>query len=206
MSFSQILEQLYVGSHPETIEDFEILKSRCGITAVLSLQTDEDLQERGLEWSALEASYNNLGIILQRIQMRDFDYKDQRKTLPDAVNALARLLSSGQTVYLHCNAGQGRSPLVAMAYLYWCQGLSFQDAVKHVRERRVCSPTTELFEVTRQDLFCDEKLRRRISLRAYKLSKQRGIKAADPFGDWVEAEREILKEILCQDQKDISHF
>ena len=64
----------------------------------------------------------------------------------------------------------------------------------------------ELLEVTRQDLLGDEKLRKRITLRAYKLSKQRGNQAADPFGDWVDAEREILKEILCQDQKDISHF
>jgi protein-tyrosine phosphatase len=197
VSFSQILEQLYVGSHPEIIDDFEILKSRCGITAVLNLQTDEDLEGRGLEWLALEASYNNFDIIPQRIQMRDFDYEDQRKTLPDAVKALARLLSAGQIVYLHCNAGQGRSPLVAMAYLYWCRGLSSKDAVKHVKERRACSPTTELLEVTRQDLLGEETLRKRIALRAYKLWRQRGSQASDPFCDWIDAEKEILREILC---------
>jgi len=197
MSFSQILEELYVGSHPETLEDIESLKSSWVITAVLNLQTDEDLVERELDWSTLEAYYTDLDISTQRVQMRDFDYEDQRRNLPDAVKALARLLSSGQIVYLHCNAGQGRSPLVAMAYLYWCRGLGSQDAVKHFKERRACSPTTELLEVTRQDLLGEEKLRKRIALRAYRLSRQRESQAADPFCDWVDAEKEILKEILC---------
>jgi protein-tyrosine phosphatase len=197
MSLSQVLEELYVGSHPETLEDIENLDSRCGITAVLNLQTDEDLVERELDWSALEAYYTDLDISAQRIQMRDFDYEDQRRTLPEAVKTLARLLSSGQIVHLYCSAGQGRSPLVAMAYLYWCRVLSSQDAVKHVKERRACSPTTELLEVTRQDLLGEEKLRKRIALRAYKLSRQRGSQASDPFCDWIIAEKEILKEILC---------
>jgi len=197
MSFSQILEELYMGSHPETLEGIENLKSLCGITVVLNLQTAEDLVERGLDWSTLEACCTDLDISTQRIQMRDFDYEDQRRTLPDAVKTLARLLSSGQIVYLHCNAGQGRSPLVAMAYLYWCPGLSPQDAVMHVKERRACSPTTELLEVTRQDPLGEEKLRKCIALRAYKVSRQRESQASDPFRDWLDAEKEMLKEILC---------
>ena len=95
MSFSQILEELYVGSHPETLEDIESLKSSWVITAVLNLQTDEDLVQRGLDWSTLKAYYTDLDISIKRVQMRDFDYEDQRRTLPDAVKALARLLSSG---------------------------------------------------------------------------------------------------------------
>jgi protein-tyrosine phosphatase len=197
MSFSQILEELYMGSHPETLEGIENLKSLCGITVVLNPQTAEDLVERGLDWSTLEACCTDLDISTQRIQMRDFDYEDQRRTLPDAVKTLARLLSSGQIVYLHCNAGQGRSLLVAMAYLYWCCGLSSKDAVKHVKERRVCSPTTELLEIVRQDLLGEDKLCKYIALRAYKLWNQRGSQASDPFCDWIDAEKEILKKILC---------
>lgn len=86
------------------------------------------------------------------------------------------------------------------SHLYWCRGLSSQDAVKHVKERRACSFTMELLEVTRQDLLGEEKLRRRIALRAYKLSRQRERQTADPFRDWVDAEKEILKEILCYQQ------
>ena len=130
--------------------------------------------------------------------MRDFDYDDQRRVLTLAVKALSRLLALGHTVYLHCNVGRGRSPLVAMAYLYWCRCSSLEEAIAHVEERRACSPMTELLEVARQDLLQNEELRKRIALRAYKLSRQRQNQSADPFRDWVDGEREILKEVFCQ--------
>ena len=199
MNYSQILEHLFVGSHPGTLSDIEMLKDHCGITAVLNLQADEDLEARGLNWSALEASYRSHTIMTLRIQMRDFDYDDQRRVLPQAVKALASLLALGHTVYLHCNVGLGRSPLVAMAYLYWCRCLSLEEAIGHVEKRRPCSPMTELLELARQDLLQNEKLRKRIALRAYKLSRQRQNQPADPFRDWVDGEREILKEVFCQD-------
>ena len=201
MNHSQILQALYVGSHPGTLSDIELLKNGCDMTALLNLQTDEDLEERGLNWSGLEASYRNFDIMAQRVPMRDFDYDDQRRVLPEAVKALAKLLASGHTVYLHCNAGLGRSPLVAMAYLYWCRKLNLEEAIEHVQERRSCSPMTELLEVARQDLLHDGKLRRRIALRAYKLSRQREEQPTDPFRDWVDAEREILREALCSGQE-----
>jgi len=77
--------------------------------------------------------------------------------------------------------------------------LGLEEATWHVEERRPCSPMTELLEVARQDLLQNEELRKRIALRAYKLSRQRGNQPADPFRDWVDAEREILKEVFCQD-------
>lgn len=198
ISYTQILKALYLGSYPENLEDIERLKSRCGITAVLNLQTDDDLRVRGQDWSVLEAYYADRDIRAQRIPMRDFDYDDQSRVLPEAVKALARLLASGDTVYLHCNAGLGRSPVVAMAYLYWCRNLNLEEAIKHIQERRSCSPMTELLEVARQKLLREEKLRKRVAVRAYKLSKQKGKQPPDPFRDWVDAEREILKEVFCQ--------
>jgi len=113
MNYNKIVEYLYMGSHPGTLSDIEMLKDDCGIKAVLNLQTDEDLEAIGLDWSALEASYRSLNIMALRVPMRDFDYDDQRRVLPQAVKALARLLVLGHTVYLHCNVGLGRSPLVA---------------------------------------------------------------------------------------------
>ena len=62
---------------------------------------------------------------------------------------------------------------------------------------------TELLEVARQDLLQNENLRKRIALRAYKLSRQRQNQPADPFRDWVDAEREILKEVFCQDHGNV---
>ncbi len=57
-------------------------------------------------------------------QIRDQNPPSVRTHLPVAVGILdkairEKLKEPGQTVYLHCHAGLGRSPSVAAAYLYW---------------------------------------------------------------------------------------
>ena len=150
INYDQILPNLYVGTYPENPEDIQELKDRSGVTAVLNLQTDEDLRERSIDWPEMEASYRRLGIEVHRVPLRDFDHEHQRQHLPEAVEVLAGLLVSGHVTYLHCNAGTGRSPLVAMAYLYWCRKMGREKAIKHVQERRYCSPYEDLLEVSRK--------------------------------------------------------
>ncbi len=148
IDYNQILPNLYVGTYPQKSEDIQELKDCCGVTAVLNLQTDEDLSERSIDWRAMQAIYRKLGIEVRRVPLRDFDYDHQRQHLPEAVRVLAELLASRHVTYLHCNAGASRSPLVAMAYLYWCRKLGLKKAVKHVRERRTCAPYEDLLEVS----------------------------------------------------------
>ena len=81
---------------------------------------------------------------VERAPMRDFDAEHQRECLPQAVRILAELLTSGAVTYLHCTAGAGRSPLVAMAYLYWHGRMDRDEAIRHVHERRFCAPYEEL--------------------------------------------------------------
>ena len=150
IDYDQILPNLYVGTYPEGIKDVRKLKDQRGVTAVLNLQTDQDLRDRRIEWPTVEVSYKKLGMEVYRVPMRDFDYDDQRKQLPEAVKTLSKLLASGHIVYLYCNAGVSRSPLVAMAYLYWCRKLGLEEAIGLVRERRRCSPYEDLLEVDRE--------------------------------------------------------
>jgi len=194
--FNQILPELYVGTYPEGFRDIEKLKRFCGITAVLNLQTDEDLRENGLDWSSLENRYGELSVKIRRVPIRDFDYEDQRRVLPEAVRTLAKLLASGHTVYLHCNAGAARSPLVAMAYLYWCRDLTFAEAVRHVQVRRPCSPYEDLIEVSRQDLLKDREVQKEISQRASELARGSGRGPDDHRRYLEDAEREILRKSL----------
>ena len=44
MDYAQILSGLFIGSHPQTIDDVEQLRRESAITAVLNLQTDEDMR------------------------------------------------------------------------------------------------------------------------------------------------------------------
>jgi protein-tyrosine phosphatase len=148
IDYDQVLPNLYVGTYPESLEDIKALKDRHGVTSVLNLQTDEDLQERRIDWLAMEESYRRLGIEVHRVPMRDFDREHQRQHLPEAVKVLAGLLASGHITYLHCNAGTGRSPLVAMAYLHWCRKMDREQAIRHVRERRYSAPYEDLLKVS----------------------------------------------------------
>ncbi|NIS68717.1 MAG: hypothetical protein GTO12_07100 [Proteobacteria bacterium] len=194
--FNQILPELYVGTYPENSKDIRKLSTFCGVTAVLNLQTNEDLREKGLDWLSLEGTYGEFSVEIQRVPMRDFDYEDQRRVLPDAVRTLAKLLTSGHTVYLHCNAGVGRSPLVAMAYLYWYRGLGLSEAIRYVQLRRPCSPYEDLLEVGRQDLLQNEGIQEQISRLAYEISQQPMNDPVDPQIYREEAERKILKRFL----------
>jgi protein-tyrosine phosphatase len=142
MDSTKILEHLYVGSCPTTGHDIEVLH-QTGITAILNLQTNEDQASTNIDWPSLRACYGSNGIEVRRIRVRDFDSEDLAANLPDCVRALRELLDGGQTVYLHCTGGTGRSPTVAIAYLHWQSGMTLGDAYQYVRSRRACSPTLD---------------------------------------------------------------
>lgn len=107
MDYHRILPKLFIGSYPESAEDIERLKREAGVTAVLNLQTDDDMRYFKLDWDSLLHHYKSCGIELRRVPVRDFDAVDLRRKLPASVSTFNDLLESGHTVYLHCSAGAG---------------------------------------------------------------------------------------------------
>src|SRR5437867_2420141 len=140
MDCAQIYPNLYIGSCPKTPRDINTLKE-ISITAVLSLQTRDDECYANINWKTLKRYYESRCIEVYRLPVLDFDPKDLQEKLPACVHELHDLLSAGHIVYLHCTAGCGRSPTVAIAYLTWHCGMTLTDAYDHVRSRRSCSPT-----------------------------------------------------------------
>jgi protein-tyrosine phosphatase len=140
MDCTRILDNLHIGSCPRTSEEVDALQ-HAGITAVLNLQTQQDEAYLNIDWPCLQACYQQYGIEVRRIPVRDFDPKNLEENLPQCIRMLAELVHAGHTVYMHCTAGTGRSPTVAIAYLHMHSGMSLGDAYKHVRSRRFCSPT-----------------------------------------------------------------
>ncbi len=143
IDYDRILPHLYVGTFLESAHEVEMLRRHAGVTAVLNLQTDEDIWTGEFFGEPFDTLYTASGVTLCRVPVKDFDASDLQQRLPDCVLALRRLLNEGQTVYLHCTAGVNRSPTVAIAYLHWCLGWDLDAAVKHVAELRDCSPSID---------------------------------------------------------------
>jgi protein-tyrosine phosphatase len=150
MDPSQILPNLFVGSCPTSTEDIDRLR-REGITAVLNVQTHEDMAHWGINWDRLEPYYREAGVEVRRVPVRDFDPDDLRRNLPRCVQVLDELLHQGHTVYVHCNMGVNRSPSIAIAYLHWVQGWDLEKATDHVMECRSCDPYLDVIRLASKD-------------------------------------------------------
>jgi protein-tyrosine phosphatase len=142
MDYAQITSRLYVGSHPQSIDDIEMLQKVLAITAILNLQTNEDMATVHLNWQPLESYYKASLVSLCRIPMKE-EQTILREKLLECVDILGHLLVAGHTVYLHCTAGIGRSPTVAVGYLHYYLGWELEAAVRYVKQLRKCSPHVE---------------------------------------------------------------
>jgi len=111
-----------------------------GVTAVVNLQTDEDMEHCDIDWPGMEAAYRELGMEVRRFPIEDFSPSDTRQKLRPCVRLLAGLIDAGHDVYLHCNAGINRSPTVAVAYLHWVENWDLQKAYAYVTSCRPCDP------------------------------------------------------------------
>ncbi len=137
---TRILPNLLVGSCPQGFEDVDRLKRDYAVTAVLNLQTEDDFAYWGIAWEQLEEYYQEQGIEVRRVPVRDFDAQDLRRRLPETAQAVHELMEAGHTVLVHCSAGVNRSPSTVIAYLHWYREMDLNEAVEAVTSRRLCDP------------------------------------------------------------------
>jgi len=135
-----VLPNLFIGPDPRLEEEFELLRS-LKITAIVSLQTDDDVRQGGLDRA--QAAAERAGFFFCSMPVTDFDRLELRRKLPECVAKLDDLLTAGHTVYIHCTAGVNRSPTVAVAYLHWRLGWPLKKAVAHLESVRNCCPDVE---------------------------------------------------------------
>lgn len=139
MRIGIVTPQLVLGPAPLDEDDFRQLME-AKVTAVLSLETEEDVGEGGESERGLAEA---CGMKFVGVPVTDFDRLELIKKLPECVNALERLIAGGDVAYLHCTAGVNRSPTVAVAYLHWKLGWELEKALEHVQECRNCVPDGE---------------------------------------------------------------
>ncbi|CAM6057045.1 unnamed protein product [Sphagnum tenellum] len=94
-----------------------------------------------------------LDILYDQVPIKDGCPPDLRKNLPRAVGVLDYLIKDDRKVYLHCTAGVGRSPSVAVAYYYWIKGMTLNAAYAFVKSRRLVShPNTGAIQNATDDV------------------------------------------------------
>ncbi|XP_028782278.1 phosphoglucan phosphatase LSF2, chloroplastic isoform X2 [Neltuma alba] len=86
-------------------------------------------------------------------QAIDFDPNSLRNELPKAVSSLEWAVSEGKgRVYVHCTAGLGRAPAVAIAYLFWFCDMNLNAAYDMLTAKRPCGPNIRAIRGATYDL------------------------------------------------------
>lgn len=152
MYYTRIIDGLIVGSQPQTPEDVDRLYEDEGVRAILNLQQDRDIEYWGIDFPAITKRCDELGIQYMRAPARDFDPSSLRTELPRAVCLLDGAISQGKTVYVHCTAGLGRAPGVAITYLFWFNGMNLDGAYNFLTSKRPCGPKKEAIRGATYDL------------------------------------------------------
>ncbi|EXB58482.1 hypothetical protein L484_005216 [Morus notabilis] len=126
MNYNFIRPDLIVGSCLQTPDDVDKLRG-IGVKTIFCLQQDSDLE--------------------------DFDSHDLRIRLPAVVSKLHKAINRiGGVSYIHCTAGLGRAPAVALAYMLWVQGYKLSEALKLLLSKRSCSPKVDAIKSATADI------------------------------------------------------
>ncbi|GJN30028.1 hypothetical protein PR202_gb18302 [Eleusine coracana subsp. coracana] len=126
MNYNFIRPDLIVGSCLQSPLDVDKLR-KIGVKTVFCLQQDSDLE--------------------------DFDAFDLRLRLPAVVSKLHKLVNlNGGVTYIHCTAGLGRAPAVALAYMFWILGYSLNEGHQLLQSKRACFPKLEAIKLATADI------------------------------------------------------
>jgi protein-tyrosine phosphatase len=137
--------RLWVGAYLRDGDTVEL--KHAGITIVISLQSDEDLELYDISIPMLTHALRAEGIRLIRIPIQDFSKDALERKLPEAVSRLLSALEpAAARVYLHCTAGINRAPTTAAAYLIFSRNMPAREAWGLLTAKRHCSPYLDVLE------------------------------------------------------------
>lgn len=143
MHYSRILPNLYVGSCPRQLKHIRQLKQDLKASAVFNLQTAEDIKGNFPDPisstrtpEAVGQLYESAGLRYVWMPTEDMSDACRRLAVAQCALVLDALIQNGHTVYVHCNAGVGRSVAAVSAYLCFCVGLDPRKVNFFVSTRR----------------------------------------------------------------------
>lgn len=149
--YHYVSDDIIVGSQPRTHDDIDHIVLNEKATTILNLQEDRDLHNWAVDLNHLSSRASHHGASILRTPATDFDEHSLRAVLPKAVAQLQNARSKGR-VYVHCTAGLGRSPAVAIAALYWFTDMQLDEAYGYLTSIRPCGPKREAIRGATFDL------------------------------------------------------
>ncbi|CBZ52253.1 putative dual-specificity phosphatase laforin [Neospora caninum Liverpool] len=135
MHYSTIFPRFFVGSCPRQLKHILHLKEELKVTCIVNLQTEQDLcnnypdpiaSSRSAE--AVSHLYDGSGLRYVWLPTADMCDSARKIAVANAAFLLLGLVKSGHSVYIHCNAGVGRSVAAACAFLCFSVGLDLRKA------------------------------------------------------------------------------
>ncbi|KAL9258445.1 Phosphoglucan phosphatase DSP4, amyloplastic-like protein [Drosera capensis] len=161
MNYNFIRPDLIVGSCLQSPENVDKLR-KVGVRTIFCLQQDPDLQYFGVDINAIREYARSFDDIEHlRAEIRDFDGFDLRMRLPAVVSKLTKAINrNGGVTYIHCTAGLGRAPAVALAYMFWVQGYKLSEAHKLLVSKRACFPKLDAIKSATADILTGLKKKR----------------------------------------------
>ncbi|XP_074586878.1 phosphoglucan phosphatase DSP4, amyloplastic-like [Curcuma longa] len=153
MNYNFIYPGLIVGSCLQTPLDVDKLR-KIGVRTIFCLQQDPDLEYFGVDIGAIREYAIACGEIEHiRAEIRDFDAFDLRMRLPAVVSKLYKAIKRNHGVtYVHCTAGLGRAPAVALAYMFWIEGYKLNEGHQLLQSRRACFPKLDAIKNATVDM------------------------------------------------------
>ncbi|KAG1365643.1 phosphoglucan phosphatase LSF2, chloroplastic [Cocos nucifera] len=163
MNYTIITDSLIVGSQPQKPEDIDHLKAEENVAYILCLQQDKDIEYWGIDFQSIvkrckelaKSHHAHLNVYVLKLapQAKDFDPDSLRSQLPKAVSSLEWAISEGKgKVYIHCTAGFGRAPAVAIAYMFWFCDMDLNTAYNTLTSKRPCGPNKRAIRGATYDL------------------------------------------------------
>lgn len=153
MNYTIISDSLIVGSQPQKPEDIDHLKAEENVAYILCLQQDKDIEYWGIDIDPIVKRCKEVGVRHMRRPATDFDPDSLRSQLPKAVSSLEWAIFEGKgRVYVHCTAGLGRAPAVAIAYMFWFHNMDLNTAYDSLTSKRPCGPNKTAIRAATYDL------------------------------------------------------
>lgn len=121
INYSQITEQIFVGTNACCKMHFDATLLRQGVTADISLESERIDAPWGIKYFLWLPTIDHTAPTMEALAL--------------GVQMLRFCIDRGLKVYVHCKNGHGRAPTLVAAYLV-SQGMTVAKAIKTIQKQR----------------------------------------------------------------------